>query len=205
MSVKYDLPSTFAATTKPWTFDSPFSQHPVDNALQGSLTNGVLVNMFKAPSFNDGSGAPEPTQHVYDSRLQQPPSSMNSKVAILNKTSPTTQDTKAQPAAAATATAAAATATAATATASTSTAVQPSATTTTTSAATAATKAEGFKGISGLVDSHLVAEAFTSEQSLNIIVIILSIIAICVCGVVFGFIIPSSAKADTKLSGGDVF
>ena len=152
MSTKIELPSTFGNTAPVQTYDSPYSNNPSDNALQGKISNGVLTTTFAAPKLGDISGdsAAQPTSYVYGNRLQQIVEEGNPEALVVQN------------------------------------------------AAQVAAK-EGYTRMPQFVDSELVSESFTQEQSLNIIVILMSIIAICIVGACFGFLAFSCRKCTPDL------
>ena len=88
MSAKIELPNTFANTTLPQTYSSPFSVRDSDNAQQGKLTKGALINQFDAPKLNAGSDEPIYPGYQYRSRLEQNDLSANKHVTFVNVDEP---------------------------------------------------------------------------------------------------------------------
>ena len=84
MTTQFELPSNFSNTEAPKTFDSPYSIQPSDNAIQGKITRGTLINTFKAPKLNEGMENPMETAYVYNNRLEQKPEDGNKQAMIVN-------------------------------------------------------------------------------------------------------------------------
>lgn len=164
-------------------YTSPFSSNPAANALQGSLTNGQMINEFEPET---------PTVYAADTHYyvgdRQNMTQTNAQVDTVNQ-SDTTSDGEAFRS---------------------KSLVAPSRrsekfTVNPSRRQRAKNTTEKFSEIPGLRGSHMRHESFTTEESYTIIIVILSIIALCVVGVSAGVLIPRFNVAISERKPGEVF
>ena len=143
---------------------SPWSHNPSANPAQGVLTQGVLVNEFEPPEILI---EPATDGYFYQDRLDM--SKVNERASVINDGSSGAEDDEKLGR-------------------KKDLYVAPSR-----RAFKNVTKPKKEKynpGIPGLVGSNIHQENFTQDETNNLVVILLSIIAICIVGVCFGIMIP---------------
>lgn len=158
---------------------SPWSHNPSANPAQGILTHGVLINQYEPPEILI---EPATDGYFYQDRLDM--SRVNERAntveggGVSDEKLGRKEDFYVAPSRRAY-----------------KTALKPK-----------REEKEGYNpGIPGLVDSNIHQENFTQEETNNIVVILLSVIAICIIGVSFGILIPQVYVSIMNKGGSKLF